>query len=304
MDIIHSFTIIAAFIQAGMFQYWHLIVKRLQEQNMSNLTIMYYQRYAIIPGFILLLFTFRLEYMEFMLANPLVLLAILFSSAVWMLHVYMKMHVTRAVNSMAFLNAFNAIITLPVYLVIGILINRDLPNAYIGVALIILAIALLIKPGIHHKNNQKKAFAITVTAAIIISLIGNAIDAVNMGAYRYFLQNINATLFGLSLFMFLSMLVITVFFWINPIEVHHKTNFKKHGYWPLVIPSIWTVGTFFEGYSVAAIPIYTLIAIAAFTFLIDLASDLKNRRVHFNIKTIVFVFLVILSTSLSVLSLN
>jgi peptidoglycan/LPS O-acetylase OafA/YrhL len=104
---------------------------------------------------------------------------------------------------MAFMNAFSAIISIPLLLAAGVVMNNDLPNAWILIALCLLLLALLIRPTAHEDNFQKKVFAIGVLAAIGLAVFGQSVDAVNMGAYRYFFQNIEFTFFGIGLFIFL-----------------------------------------------------------------------------------------------------
>lgn len=112
---------------------------------------------------------------------------------------------------MAFLNAFNAIISIPLYLLIGILINGDHPNIFNFLGLLALAIALSIQPTPHTQNTRRGFHKKNIVFLIAITFLGHAVDALNQGLYRYFLQNIHAILFGLALSMVISMSVIVVF---------------------------------------------------------------------------------------------
>jgi hypothetical protein len=293
--------VIAAVLTAGLFQIYYLVTKRLQEMGMSNLSVLHYQRLAVIPGALLMAATFRKEYVLFLFEHPLVPGAILFCSLVWIVHFYIRIYIVQTVNSMAFMNAFSAIISIPLLLAVGILVNHDLPNTWIFLALCLLLFALLIRPTPHEGNFQKKAFAISVLAAIALATFGQSIDAINMGAYRYFFQNIEFTFFGIGIFIFLSALVINIFF----LFVRHEGQpDHKHPYrWlPYSLPILFAVATFFEGYAVSSISIYALATIGAFTFLLDTSSDLYHRRIRFTAQTAIFMTLVIASSVFSALS--
>jgi hypothetical protein len=293
--------VIAAIVTAGLFEIYYLVAKRLQETGMSNLTVLHYQRLAIIPGAFLLLVTFKKEYIVFLLQHPLILGAIIFSSLVWIAHFYIRIYIMQAVNSMSFLNAFSAIISIPLLLAAGIIFNHDFPNTPIMIALCLLLFALFIKPTAHEDNLQKKTFAISFILAIALAVFGQSVDAINMGAYRYFFQNIEFTFFGIGIFIFLSALVINIFFLFVP---HKGQPIHSHPYkWlPYLLPFLFAVATFFEGYAVTTISIYALATIGAFTFLINTSSDLYHKRIRFTARTGVFIVLVIASSIFSAIS--
>ncbi len=294
--------IAAAVIQAGIFQVYYLVTKSLQEKGLSNWGVLHYQRLAVIPGGILLAATFRREYISFFIANPVVLGAIVFSSAVWIIHTYLRLSVIEKVNSMAFFSAFSAVISLPLLLLAGIVMNHDFPNGIAIIALTLLTISLAVRPTVHEHNKQKTTLTIGILAAILITAAGQIIDALNMGAYRYFFANFAPILFGINLFIFLSALTINIVFWIRSWGGKPYSEGSSHrlGY---LLPVLFTVATLFEGYSVTRMPIYTLAAIGSFTFLISAIGDLYSRRIIFNLRTAIFVSLVALGTGLSAVSL-
>jgi drug/metabolite transporter (DMT)-like permease len=293
--------VVAAVLMAGLFQVYYLVTKRLQETGMPNLTVLHYQRLAVIPGALLMLVTFRKEHVTFLFEHPLVLGAIVFSSLVWIIHTYIRIYIVQAVSSMAFLNAFSAIISIPLLLGAGVVMNHDLPNMWMIIALCLLLLALLLRPSSHVENSRKMSFAIGILAAILLTAFGQSIDAVNMGAYRYFFQHIEFTFFGSGLFIFLSAFVINIFF----LFVRHEGQpLHTHPYrWlPYSLPILFAVATFFEGFAVSSISIYALAAIGAFTFLLDTGSDLYHRRIRFSARTALFIALVIASSVLSAIS--
>jgi drug/metabolite transporter (DMT)-like permease len=295
-----SLFIIAAVAQAAIFQVYYLLAKSLQEKGHSTLSVLYYQRLAVIPGGLLVLATFRSEYISYLLGHPLVLAAILFCSAVWVVHTYLRIYVIDATNSMSFFNAFSAVISLPLLLLAGVIINHDLPSGLMLIALVLLCIGLMLQPGVHEQNLQKKALAIGVVLAIALTLLGQGIDAVNAAAYRYFFEHFSAVVFGASLFIFLSAFVINVIFWVRPPEEYRtqKPPLDWRGY---ALPVLFTIATLFEAYSITGISIYALVAIGSFTFLISAAGDLYSHRITFSFRTLLFIILISLGTAFAAL---
>ncbi len=298
-----TFMVIATFLQAILFKWQGLIQKRFFENGMSRLGVMYYQAFAILPGIVLLLISYKKEYIDF-LTNHWILMGILFfSSFLWMLIEYLKMLPAQAIYSMSFLNAFSGIIKVPIYLLIGIFLNSDMPNLSVLFSLALLAAAVYIQPAPKTKDADKQ-FKKNMLIMVLTLAGGYVLGALNMAAYRYFMKEIDAVLFGLSAAIVLSMLVIVIFFVFQKKHRRNvKNDLKEYSYLLFIFPAIWFIASIFEGYSVASVPIYTIAGIASFTFLIDIFSDLWNKRIIFNTRTLIFVAFVLGSTFLSVFSL-
>ena len=78
----------------------------------------------------------------------------------------------------------------------------------------------------------------------------------------------------------------------------------KHKYLAISVPIIWFIASIPEWYSLSSVPIYTMVAIASITFIIDVLSDIKNNRIKLCKRTISFIILVLASIVLSVVSLG
>lgn len=295
--------VIAAIIQAGLFQVYYLIVKGLQEKGLSNLGIFYYQRLAVIPGGLLAAVTFKREYITFLFSHPLLLAALLFCSGVWVVHTFFRVYVIDAANSMSFFNAFSALISLPLLLFAGIVVNHDLPNSLMLIGLLLLVAGLVLRPSVHKMNAQKTTLSIGVFIAALCVLLGQSIDAINSAAYRYLLEHFSALLFALSTFIFLSTFVIVMVFWVLRVTGHPYRDNVRHpmGYW---LPALFVVATLFEGYSLARISIYALVAIGSFTFIVSTIGDLYSHRLKFSFRTAVFLFLVMAGTTFAAVAVG
>jgi len=292
--------IIYVFIQSILFKLWHIHAKSLQEKGFSILEIFSYQKYVLIPSFILLVLSYKKEYLVFFLNDFKMILAFLFVVSVWMIHEYFNLRVQKSVNSLSFMNAFFVMLALPVYVLVGTVFNGDVPNSQIILALILLGAAIFIKPE-PHKTNGKITFQDSMKFIIFISLIGILVDALNNGAHRFVLSSLGAPLFGAALMMFLTTLIINIFFLFKKIPKREKDDeFRLICY---SLPLIWFIASIPESYSITSIPIFTIIALGSISFFMDISSDLFNNRIKINIRTILFVCLVLFGIILSAFSL-
>ena len=292
--------IIYVFTQSILFKLWHIHAKSLQEKGFSILEILSYQRYVLIPSFILLIFSYKTEYLLFFLNDFKMILAFLFVVSVWMIHEYFNLRVQKSVNSLSFMNAFFAMLTLPIYVLVGTIFNGDIPNIQILFALIILGIAIFIKPE-PHETNKKITFQDSMKFILSISLIGILVDALNNGAHRFVLLNLQAPLFGAALMMFLTTLIINIFFVFKKVPKIKQANNTKLIFYSL--PLMWFIASIPESYSITAIPIFTIIALGSIAFFMDISSDIINNRIKMNIRTISFICLVLFGITISAFSL-
>lgn len=289
-------------MQAVLFKLRHLNVKKLEERNVSPLTILYFQRYAIIPFGLLTLLTFRIEYLNAILSNPPMIFALAFMTVFWIVQEYIGFFATDSVNALSFLNAFYSIMKLPVYLIIGILVNNDHPNLFTFIALLCLGVALFIRPAPHPKG-KAKSFQHSWLLITILVLMGVIVDGANSGLYRFVLQSVEGVLFVIGLTSVLGMLGVNVFFLFKKQPVQEIRIAKKEKWLTFSIVALWCLATIPEGYAVLSAPIYTVIAISSFTFITDVVSDLHNNRVRMNLRTICFVLFAFVGVVLSALSL-
>ncbi len=267
------------------------------------MTIMYYERYAIIPATVLFFFTFRSEYIHFIFSTPIILFAFSFHLIFWVVQEYIGFFTIGSVSNLSFLNAFSSMVYLPVYLLIGIVINNDSPNIFILIALTLLGIAIFIKPS-HHEENKRKIFEHGIIFIIFITLFRTILDAINCSLNRLVLQNLDTVLFVVALYAFLSLLPANIYFLLKKIPEKEKNIANKNKYLVYSVPVLWFLASIPEGYGFLHVPIYTMISIGSITFLIDIFSDLRNKRIKINNQTIIFITLVLVSMIFSVVSLN
>ena len=297
------FASIMVVASALLFKWMSLNIKQLQEKGMSAWGALYCHRFAIAPAFLLTAITFRREYLELIFSNYLLVLTLLFVLVFWILRNYISYFTLKSVNSLSFLKAFESIIALPIFVVTGILINKDVPNLFIALALVFLAIALLIKPS-PHKLGVKRTFRHHLALIILITFIVVVLDAIDNGLYRFFLQNMNSVLFAIGLCAFLSMLSVWVVSCFRKLPPKEIAVIKQNQSLAYSIAPLWFLGSIPEGYAFFNVSIYTFIAIASFNFIIDVFSDLRNKRIHLDKRTLIFIALVLLSIGFSVWSLD
>lgn len=287
---------------ALLFQWRKLNIKKIQEQGLSPWGVLYYQKFALVPAVVLLVFTFKIEYVKLLLQKEFIFLFILMS-LFWIVQELFGFIVLGSASNLSFLNAFKGLLTIPIYLLLGFFFNGDVPNIYTGVALILLAVALLVKPQTAQAG-RSRLFQHGMFVIIALLTIETVVDGFNSAAFRFILQNINATLFVVAVSITAIMILLNLFFLFKPITPADKIIVRQHHYLAYSIPLLWFLASIPEGYGYYYVPIYTVMAISALTFALDVWSDVKNKRIKMNIRTGSFVLLVIISIVFSVASLK
>lgn len=288
--------------QAILFKISNLKERSLQEKGISPLTLLYYQRYSIILAAVLLLLTYKPDYLQLISGNILLILAVLSFSANFLVARYANFLITNSTSSLSFLNGFNKTVSILLFLLIGTVLNKDVPNMNILAALMILAIALVIKPS-QHKSNKRNLFKYPLSIAVLLILVFQALYALDSGIYRFFLQGMDATLFGVAVYTFFSTLGVNVFFFFKSVPKAQKELAGKHKAPLLTIILFWFFASIPEGFSFFYAPIFTVIAASSIAFLFDVGSDVINKRISFDLRTILFSILIITSVVFSALSL-
>jgi hypothetical protein len=195
---------------------------------------------------------------------------------------------------------------LPLFLAFGTFFNHDKPNLFSIVSIVILLIALLIKPTPHRKN-LRLSFSRPLYVILLLVFAKACCDTVLQGVGRAALQQIHPVVFlGLFSLPTLSACWIISTFYISPRtkKATNETAVMKDKQWMaiLLMPITWFAASIPEAFALAAIPIYTFISINVITFGMDTTSDLIHKRIRFSPQTISFLALVVAGISLSVLS--
>ena len=216
--------------------------------------------------------------------------------------------VLDSASSLSFVYIMGAFLGIPVSLAMGILVNHDYPNLSILIALGLLIVALIIKPTQHieNKRNLLKYSVMVVVALVLASTIGHAFDG---AFYKNVLYLLNpATMwFGISIYILVTSLTLNIIYLLPAFKKpssEEKTIIRKYFWVAYLIPLIWFIASLPEGYGFAHLPLFTLSALGAFSFLIKMISDLKNKRLAWNMHTAIFTLVVISSIVFSTLSLK
>lgn len=289
-------------ISALLFKLRSLQIKKLQEKGSSSLAILYLHRLAIIPSFIFLLFTFKFEYLQFFLQNPKILTAIVFSICIWIIMEYIGFFIMGSAQSLTFLQAFRSIISLPIYLVVGVLINNDTPHILTGVAILLLVLAMFLQPQ-QHEEKVMPVFKHGIVFIIFIALIGESLDAIGNGLYRYILNNIGAIMFYMAFSSFFTTGLINIFFLFKPVNKNDLSLISQNKFLAYSQPIIWFLASIPEAVAFMYAPIYSIAGIRSLSFIIDIISDIKNKRIKPSVRTIGFLILVFIGVSLLAYSL-
>lgn len=300
--------VLVVFLQSFLFALFHLNIRKLEEKGVSAHSIAGLQRYSIIPAIILFAISYKTEYVSTLFAHPVALWWIIGIGFFWGIGQFMGYIVLNSASSLSFVYTIAAFLEIPIYLAMGILINHDYPNLSVLIALGLLIIALIIKPtqNKENKRNLLKYSVIVVSAFMLSSIIGHAFDG---AFYKNILHLLNpqTVIFGISIYILVTSLTLNIIY-LLPIfkkpSLEEKEIIKKNFWIAYLIPIIWFVASLPEGYGFANLPLFTLTALGAFSFLIKMISDLKNKRLTWNTRTAIFTFIVVLSIVFSTLSLR
>lgn len=302
------FIVLVFFIQSFLFAIFHLNIRKLEENGVSAHAIAGLQRYSIIPAIIFFALTYKKEYVAILFANPISLWWIVGIAFFWGIGQFMGYIVLNSASSLSFSYTIGAFIEIPIYLAIGVLVNHDFPNSFILIAITLLIIALIIRP-IQNKENKRhllKYSVIVVIGLVLSNIVGHAFD----GAFYKNVLNLlspETMWFGVSIYILVTSLTLNIIYllpFFKKPSLEEKIIIKKYSWTAYLIPVIWFIASLPEGYSFAHIPLFTLSALGAFGFLIKMVSDLKNKRLAWNMHTAIFTLVVILSIVFSTLSLR
>ena len=293
----------AVLLQTVIFQFYSQAVKRLREKGVSSLQILAYQRHAIYPSTVALVYFWNWDSFHYLLAHPhtvLVFLGFLISASIFGYMYFVSRHMT---HSLTFVSAFLNAVGLPLLLVGGVLINHDTPTVYGIIGIILLVVATFLKPAKHDKEQTKGQFLYTVPVIIFISLCYLILQAIKDPLYRAFLMGTPNVWFGVTLYMVCLLLIINIFFLFKKLPAEQKLiEHTGQIEWNIIaIPTLWFLGSLPEGYSFANLPVYTLVAISMIGFLMSFTSDLYHHRIKLNAQTTLFALLVISGVVLNVI---
>ena len=300
--------VFVVFLQSILFAFFHLHIRKLEERGVSSHTIAGLQRYAVIPALILFAITYKPEYISLLATNPHTIWWILGIAFFWGIGQYVGYIILDSASSLSFVYTIAGFIEIPILMGASILINHDYPNPSVLIAIALLIVALIIKPTQHKENKRAllKYSVFIVIGLVFASTLGHAFDGAFYKNILHVLQP-QTVMFGISIYVLTTSLILNVIY-LLPIfkktSPEEKRIVKEYWWVAYSIPFIWFIASLPEGYSFSRLPLFTLSALGAFGFLIKLISDLRNKRLEWNLHTGLFALVVIASIVFSTLSLR
>lgn len=294
-----------AFLTAVGFKTNTLTVRFLQEKGMPRFDTYAIYRYALIPSVIWnLIFVVRSPDLKLIFHTP-GLLAIFGTIVIfWNIQAYVRAEITNSTNSMVLYSTIYNILVFPLFLAFGVLFNHDTPNVFSLSAILVLLLAVFVKPT-PHKDNVRPHLSRSVSSLVLLIFLTAVCDTILQGVAREALKQIHPVVF-LGVF---SLPTLSVCWILSRVHAPHGPEEKQTGatqqrQWLaiILIPLTWFAASIPEAFSLAAIPIYVFISINDVTFLMDTLSDIIHKRIHLNYQTIGFILLVLAGISLSVAS--
>lgn len=291
-----------AFLTAVGFKTNTLTVRFLQEKGAAKLDTYAIYRYALIPSIIWSLIFVRGSDLRLIFQTPELLIIFGIIIVFWNLQAYLRAEITNSTNSMVLFSTIFNILVFPLFLGFGVFFNHDTPNIFSISAILILVLALLIRPT-PHKENLRPSLSKSLPIIVLLIFLTAVCDTILQGVSREALKQIHPVVFlGVFSLPTLSVCWIISKFYVRPRVA--ETVVMKQKQWLAVslIPMTWFAASITEAFSLAAIPIYVFISINVVTFLMDTFSDVIHKRIRLNLQTVSFITLVLAGISLSVIS--
>jgi hypothetical protein len=201
----------------------------------------------------------------------------------------------NATYSLSFLYIIEEVINVPILIVFGILVNKDIPNPYVILSLLFLLAAIFFRPT-QHTENKRSTLKYSLPIIILFVVMVTVAHAVDGSFYREFLTTFDdKILFIISIYILITSIMMNIFSYAKKIPQSEIAIIKKNRYIALAIPLFRFIASLPEGFSYANIPVYSIVSISSITFLITMFSDIKNKRIRLDYKTVVFCILAILN---------
>ena len=86
----------------------------------------------------------------------------------------------------------------------------------------------------------------------------------------------------------------------KPSEIKLVDRDNKTRLYTYLIPTLLFIGSIPEAYSFANVPAFTVVAVSMVNMIMSLTSDIKNKRLIFNLRTALFIVFVLVGVSLNV----
>ena len=293
-----------ALIRAVGYKGGVLAGRRIQELGASPFGMFKLFRYAVIPAAIWSLIFVRPDDIVEIVNSPILPFVILVP-IVWNAQVALNAYVLNTTSSLSGLGSLQRLIALPLFLLVGIFLNNDTPNVLSLLALVALAASLLIQPAQHQTNLRARySKAFLVVAGVL--LLRTVLESIAFGLDREVLKVVDPLAY-VGIYGLLTAGLCALWTPFIPMKrmvlKQDKETIRRNLRVAVLVPGLWFAATIPDMFVLAALPIYTVIAIDAITFGMDTVSDLIHKRIRFNLQTASFIVLVLTGIVLAVLSI-
>jgi hypothetical protein len=282
------------------FKAEHLTERYLQEGKASPLSTYALHRYALIPAVIWSLVFVRPEDLDHILQSPILVVYFVLMAFMWNAQVFLTSSFTNKTSSMSGLSTLRYLLSLPLFLLIGVVLNHDIPNFLSIAAIVLLACAVIIQPA-QHKSNVRTRYSLPLAIIAGLIILQSLLDGAGNGLYRAVLQEVSPEVV-LGVFSITTIGLCAALSWLLPGNRNSSEIIRKRPKLAAAVPLLWFAASIPEVYAFAALPIYTVLSITAITFAMDTSSDVLHHRIHFNLQTAIFIVLVLSGVGLAAYS--
>ena len=283
-----------AILQAVGFKFVGLTERRLLESGVSPFAVLSLYRWALIPALIWSAFFITPSVLQHVIVTPYALSYLLFIAVAWNTQAYLSCMLARETYSAGLLSAIQIVMYLPTLLLVGTWFNNQSPSILSIISAVTISTALLIKPTPHKKisENNNNGTVWPLFIVVLVAFIRTSVDSLNSGATKEALK-LMAPEVMLSLFVILTLTLTSIIFMLKKRNDHDIKRLKTNKNLAVWIPLVWFLASIPETFGFAGLAIYTLVSIGSITFIMDIISDLKNQRISWSARTMIFICMTI-----------
>jgi hypothetical protein len=302
-----SIGVVAAMTQSVIFIGYDLAAKKMREQGVDSLALIYSLRLSLFPALLVLLLAWDREAAVALLHNHTALLALFGFVASWLTFQLIYFRCLHVSHSLAVASVARNAVGLPLLMVAGALVNGDHPTVWGILAIALLMAASFLRPG--RSKLDPSQYIESARTVLGLSIAFVVIVTVKDPLYRLYLQNSHALILSLAIYMVMCAGALQVYFWFRPLHAHpsRATAGPALTVPPLLmwaVPIIWVVGTIPEGIAFGNLPVYSMIAVGTVSWVITIATDIYFKRLAPTMRTAAFASLVVGSITLSFIDRN
>ena len=299
--------VLTVFIQEIAFKIMNLWQRKLLEGWYTSMDILYTYRFIFFPWLIAFIYTFDMNAVNLIFSDLkyiIYMFSVFILWTIWALIMFKWLSATSTISHYWIISKFTSI---PLILLFSFYINWDIPNLLVVLALFFLLIWTVLRPSNHTENTNKSLKYWNYTYLLL--LLPAFFFYLDLSLFREILLLINNPFFGSSIFILWLWIIINVLYFIKLLSLKFKnktikkTNSKNINN-VLFVSSLFFLWTFLEWYNYTTVPVFTVAALWIITFLIDILSDYKNKRIKFDINTVIFILISIIWLILATLSLK